>query len=131
LLCHIAGLSIGFPPRPWGVTAVGLAAPTLFWTVYKCVQRIAAKRQALDLAYAPPPELPDSALAPEQFAGNRRRVPRRAGSVTPIYLLDTLTEGVELAYVLDRSSAGLRVALRRALIVGIPFRLRASNAPAR
>ena len=126
----IAALSIVFPPRPWGVTAVALAAPTLFWSMWKCVQRIARLRRARDQAHPPPQELPSSSTGPQRVERERRRVPRRTGAVTPIHMRDAISPDDELAYVLDRSTAGLRLSVRRALIIGLPIRLRAPNAPA-
>jgi hypothetical protein len=110
--------------------AVGIAAPTLFWTVWKSVQRVARQRRERDQAHAPPPELPVSSPPSAPLDRDRRRVPRRAGAVTAVQLRDTIGHGVELGYVLDRSKAGLRLSVGRAPVVGFPICLRAPNAPA-
>jgi hypothetical protein len=44
--------------------------------------------------------------------------------------LGVVVDGVARAYVLDRSSTGLRISVSARLIIGAPLRVRAENAPA-
>ena len=76
--------------------------------------------RALD--WTPPPELGQG--------GERRRSTRRVGVPTAVLLVDRQQgRNTQAAYVLDRSTGGLRLAVQNAFPQGTTLEVRAENAP--
>jgi hypothetical protein len=66
----------------------------------------------------------------EQSFADRRTTVRRDGPPVQVYLASsTLRGGQEEGYVLDRSTGGLRVAVKAAIPKGTSLQVRAGNAP--
>ena len=69
-------------------------------------------------------------LPREQNPIDRRSSPRREGPPTPIFVWDIRGRSKQLeAYVLDRSTGGLKIAVQKQFSVGTPLMVRAQNAP--
>jgi hypothetical protein len=72
--------------------------------------------------------LPDSGKASD--AGDRRKASRRPGNFIPVHLSDAQARArPKRAWVLDRSTGGLRIAADRELPAGVILSVKAENAP--
>lgn len=113
-------------PMVWIALAAGLVVILLFLFL---ARRQPGKKGPI---IAPSPELLSS-LPPPAMARHdeRRRAIRRAGLPTPIIVIDPKARRAKPmeAYVLDRSTGGLRLALEKPQPVGIQLLGRPSNAP--
>ncbi|WP_020471820.1 PilZ domain-containing protein [Zavarzinella formosa] len=121
----LSNLSIS-DPMIWIAMATGLVVILLFLFF--------GRRQSRAGGHIVPPSpellanLPPPAIARHD---ERRRAIRRAGLPTPIIVIDPKARRPKPmeAYVLDRSTGGLRLALESPQPVGIQLKGRPSNAP--
>ena len=72
---------------------------------------------------------PDAGGAVDGTASNRRNSLRREGTVEVVVQSPAFTGGEAPAYVVDRSTGGLRLALATGLAAGIALQVRAKHAP--
>ena len=71
----------------------------------------------------------DWELPSDSFA-NRRNSPRREGQIVKVFLSSPVfKKGIATGYVIDRSTGGLRIAMKAAMPVGGTMLVRADNAP--
>ena len=71
----------------------------------------------------------DWELPRDSFA-NRRTSARREGQIVKVYLSSPVfKKGITTGYVIDRSTGGLRIAMKSAMVVGGTMLVRADNAP--
>jgi hypothetical protein len=95
------------------------------------------RRPAPDPAYAAPDPADNQRWAISEYwappavaAADRRGLMRREGNPTAVLVATADRDTPERAHVLNRTSGGLRLALKHALPVGTTLWLRAGHAPA-
>lgn len=118
------------------VVGVGVAVLVL---TYLAVRAGSARKKPFDPSNRPssaPPPNPageEKALEwapPEQSYADRRGSVRREGAPVRVLLSSsTLRGGVNDAYVVDRSTGGLRIVMQAAVPPGSTLQVRAANAP--
>jgi hypothetical protein len=130
----LAQVPFQFNPSFWA----GAAAALGFVLVFLAIQRFLG-RPALEVV-PPPVSPPPPAGTPlwvmsdyweslDLMPDDRRHRLRRMGNPTPVALLGLDSEQPRAGYVLDRTSAGLRLAVEGAVPVGAALQVRAHNAP--
>lgn len=123
---HLSNLSIG-DPMIWIALAAGLGVILLFLFLGR------RKPRSKGAVIEPSPDLLSN--LPQTSAARhdeRRRAIRRAGLPTPILVVDPNSRRRKPAeaYVLDRSTGGLRLAMENPQPMGTRLQAKPSNAPA-
>ncbi len=122
----LSNLTIG-DPMMWIALASGLAVILLFLFLARRQPRTGGP------VVPPAPDLMSQLQPPTAQARHdeRRRAIRRAGMPTPVLVLDPRARKAKPveAYVLDRSTGGLRLAVAAPQPVGTQLKAKPSNAP--
>jgi len=116
---------------PYLPFAVGCGVAALVFTVFVFRKRAPRKVARVAIADAGPSSTPVlDWVPPDDAFGDRRGSVRREGPPVKVILsAPSFRSKHDVGYVLDRSTGGLRIAMRLSMAPGSTMQVRAANAP--
>lgn len=115
---------------PYLPFAVGCGVAALVFTVFVLRKRTPAKAARVALVDPGSSSATPDWLPSEDTAADRRGSLRREGPPVKVVLsAPSFRSKHDIGYVLDRSTGGLRIAMRLAMAPGSTMQVRAANAP--